>query len=142
MRLLKSHVSFILLAVVAVVLAGLQYTYAAEQEYKSKAKATTLVESPLAGVEGKTVLIKHFELSPGHVGGKHIHPGPVFVYVLEGELTIDTENTGSQTIKAGELYQEPIGNVMQAQNLSATEPTKIIVFQVGDEGKPMMIKAE
>ena len=36
-----------------------------------------------------------------------------------------------------ELYQEPIGTKMQARNLSATETTKIIVFQVSDEGKPM-----
>jgi quercetin dioxygenase-like cupin family protein len=142
MRLIKSHISFVLLAVMTVFLIGLQYTNAAEQEYKPTAKVTSLVETPLAGVEGKTVIIKHFELPPGHVVRKHIHPGPVFVYVLEGELTIDTENTDLQTISAGELYQEPIGNAMEARNLSATEPTKIIVFQVGDEGKPMMIKAE
>ena len=142
MRLTITHISFVLLAMMAVILIGFQYSNAAEQEYKPKAKTTTLVESPLAGVEGKTVIIKHFELPPGHVGGKHFHPGPVFVYVLEGKLTIDTENIGRRTISAGELYQEPIGKAMQARNLSATEPTKIIVFQVGDEGKPMMVKTE
>jgi quercetin dioxygenase-like cupin family protein len=142
MRLTITHISFVLLAMMAVILIGFQYSYAAEREYKPKVKATTLVETPLAGVEGKTVIIKHFELPPGHVGGKHFHSGPVFVYVLEGKLTIDTENAGRQSISAGELYQEPIGNTMQARNLSATEPTKIIVFQVGDEGKPMMIKTE
>jgi quercetin dioxygenase-like cupin family protein len=126
----------------AMPLTGLQNTIAAEQEYKPDAKVTTLVETPLAGVEGKTVIIKHFEFPPGHVGGKHIHPGLVFVYVLEGQLTIDTEDTGRLSISAGELYQEPIGNAMQARNLSATDTTKLIVFQVGDEGKPMMIKAE
>ena len=117
-------------------------TDVAEQEYKPKVKATSLVEAPLVGVKGKTVIIKHFEFPPGHIGGKHSHPGPVFVYVLEGKLTIDTESAGRQTISAGELYQEPIGNAMQARNLSTTEVTKIIVFQVGDEGKPMMIKVE
>jgi len=85
---------------------------------------------------------RYRDLPPGHVGGKHFHPGPVFVYVLEGKLTIDNEGIGRQSISAGELYQEPIGNAMQARNLSATTPTKIIVFQVGDEGKPMMIKTE
>jgi quercetin dioxygenase-like cupin family protein len=125
----------------AVALTGLQDTSAGEQEYKPKAKATSLLETPLAGVKGKTVIIKHFEFPPGFVGGKHFHPGPVFVYVLEGELTIDTEGTGRQTIKAGQLYQEPIRSVMQGRNLSTTDATKIVVFQVGDEGKPMMIKA-
>jgi hypothetical protein len=130
MRLTKPQVSFVLLAVLAVALTGLQDTSAGEQEYKPKAKATSLLETPLAGVKGKSF-----------VGGKHFHPGPVFVYVLEGELTIDTEGTGRQTIKAGQLYQEPIRSVMQGRNLSTTDATKIVVFQVGDEGKPMMIKA-
>jgi quercetin dioxygenase-like cupin family protein len=142
MRLSKSYISFILLSVLAVVLAGLQYTNAAEQEYIPKAKEITLLETPLDGVEGKTVIIKQFEFPPGHVGGWHTHTGPVFVYVLEGKLTIDTENTGSQSISAGELYKEPVGTKMQPRNQSATEPTKVIAFQVSDEGKPMMIKSE
>jgi quercetin dioxygenase-like cupin family protein len=142
MRLSKYHVSFILIAVMAVVLAGLQYTNAADQEYIPKEKEITLLETPLDGVEGKTVIIKQFEFPPGHVGGWHTHTGPVFVYVLEGKLTIDTENTGRQSISAGELYKEPVGTKMQARNQSATEPTKVIAFQVSDEGKPMMIKSE
>jgi quercetin dioxygenase-like cupin family protein len=126
----------------AVVLVGLQYSKAAEQEYIPKAKTSTLVETPLAGVEGKSVIIKHFEFPPGYVGGKHSHTGPVFVYVLEGKLTIDTKKSGSRSISAGELYQEPIGVTMQALNLSVTEPTKIVVFQVSDEEKPMMIQTK
>ncbi len=142
MRHTISDVSFILLTVMALVLTGFHGTYAAEQEYKPKVKTTPLIETPLAGAEGKTVIIKHFEIPPGFIGGKHFHPGPVFVYVIEGKLTIDTEGTGRQTISAGKLYQEPIGNAMQARNLSTKEATKIIVFQVGDEGKPMMIKVK
>lgn len=142
MRLTNFHMRLFLLTVMAVLLTGLQGIYAAEQEYKPKVKTTPLVEAPLAGVKGKTVIIKHFEIPPGHVGGKHFHPGPVFVYVLEGKLTIDTEGTVRQTINPGEVYQEPISSPMQARNLSTTEATKIVVFQVGDEGKPMMIKVK
>jgi hypothetical protein len=32
--------------------------------------------------------------------------------------------------------------VMVGKNLSADNPTQIVVFQVGDSGKPMMVKAE
>ncbi len=134
--------SLILVAVMVVAASGFQDANAAEQEYKPKVKVTSLVEAPLVGVEGKKVIIKHFELPPGFVGGKHFHPGPVFVYVLEGELIINTKKAGRQIIRAGQLYQEPIRSVMQARNLSTTDATKIVVFQVGDKGKPMMIKAE
>ena len=113
----------------------------AQQAYVSKAKAQTLHQAPLPGVEGKEVIIKHFALPPEFVGGKHFHPGPVYVYVLKGEFTIETEN-GTQTYKTGELYPEPLNMKMQAKNLSASENLELVVFQVGDIGKPMMIKAE
>lgn len=142
MRLFKFFLSFILLAVMTVVITGHQSTYASDQEYIPEAKAATLLETPLEGVEGKTVIIKHFEFPPGHVGGWHTHSGPVFVYVIEGKLSIDAGETGIRTISAGELYQEPIGTRMQAKNQSVAEPTKIVVFQVSDEGKPMMIKTD
>ena len=84
----------------------------------------------------------HLQLPPGHVGGKHYHPGAVFVYVVNGSLTIETEDGKSQTVSAGELYQEPLRQVMQARNTSTSTGVELVVFQVGDEGKPMMVKAE
>ena len=52
-------------------------------EYKPKAEVKSLHQSALSGVAGKTVIIKHFTLPAGFVGGKHFHPADVFVYVLE-----------------------------------------------------------
>ncbi len=95
----------------------------------------------MAGIDGKSAIIKHFTLPAGFVGGKHFHPGNVFVYVLEGEFTVETEK-GSLTVRAGELYPEVPDMVMRAKNQSASEPLKIVVFQVGDTGKPMMVKAK
>ncbi len=110
-------------------------------EYKPKAEVKALHEGALTGVDGKTVIIKHFTLPAGFVGGKHFHPADVFVYVLEGEFTVETEK-GVLTIPAGEIYPEVPGMVMVAKNVIADNPTKIVVFQVGDTGKPMMIKAK
>ncbi len=131
-----------LLTVMAVGATSFQAASAGEQEYKTKANVTTLLQSALAGVDGKEVIIKHFDIPPGFVGGKHHHPGPVFVYVLEGEFTIETEDVGRQTFKAGQLYQEPIRRPMRGRNLSTTDNLKLLVFQVGDAGKPMMIKVK
>ena len=113
----------------------------AQQEYVPKANVKTLHQAPLPGVEGKEVIIKHFGISPEFVGGRHSHPGPVYVYVLEGELTVETKE-GTKTYKAGELYPEALNKVMQGKNLSASDDLELVVFQVGDIGKPMMIKAE
>ena len=110
-------------------------------EYKPKVVAKSLHEGALTGVDGKTVIVKHFTLPAGFVGGKHFHPADVFVYVLEGEFTVETEK-GVLTIPAGEIYPEVPGMVMVGKTVSANKATKIVVFQVGDTGKPMMIKAK
>ncbi len=113
----------------------------AQKAYVPKAKATSLHRAPLPGVAGKEVIIKHFSFGPGFVGGRHSHTGPVYVYVLEGTLTAVTKS-GTETYKAGQLYPEPLNNVMQAKNVSGSDDLKIVVFQVGDIGKSMMIKAK
>jgi len=129
-------------AIAVVVSVGSVASFAAEQEHKPNAPVVTLVEGPLPGVDGKDVIIKRFNLPPGHVGGRHYHPGAVFVYVVSGSLTIETADGKAQTISPGELYQEPLNQVMQARNASTSDGVEIVVFQVGDAGKPMMIKAE
>ena len=135
------------LAVAVAVIAGLtgmNDVYAQEQEeYVSKAKATKLLQTPLAGVEGKEVHIIHFSASAGFEGGKHSHAGPAFVYILEGQLTIEVEGMEPVTLGPGDVYAEPVGNkTMQAWNKSSTHGVKLIVFQIGDEGKPLMVKVE
>jgi quercetin dioxygenase-like cupin family protein len=110
-------------------------------EYVPKVVVDSLYEDALADVDGKTVIVKHFTVPAGFVGGKHYHPGNVFVYVLEGAIDVETEN-GVLTVGAGELYPEVPGMEMLGKNSSTTAPAKFVVFQVGETGKPMMVKVE
>jgi quercetin dioxygenase-like cupin family protein len=113
-----------------------------KEEYVTKAERNILVEKPLPGVDGKIVSINHFKLPMEYVGGKHYHSGPTYVYVLKGTLVIEEEGKPVQTFQAGELYEEPIGNPMQAFNKSANEPIELLVVQVQNEGEPLMYQAE
>jgi quercetin dioxygenase-like cupin family protein len=108
----------------------------------TKAERNVLVEKPLSGAEGKMISIILFKLPAEDVGGKHYHSGPTYVYVLKGMLTIEEEGKPAQTFQAGELYEEPIGNPMQAFNESADEPIELLVVQVQNEGEPLMYQAE
>jgi len=94
------------LAVAVAVIAGLTGMNGvyAQEEYVSKAKATKLLSTPLAGVEGKNVHIVHFSAPAGFEGGKHSHPGPAFVYILEGQLTIEVEGMEPVTVGPGDVY--------------------------------------
>lgn len=113
-----------------------------KEEYVTTAERNVLVEKPLPGVEGKIVSINHVKMPAEWVGGRHYHSGPTYVYVLEGTLTIEEEGKPVQTFEAGDLYVEPVGNPMQAFNKSAEEPMELLVFQVQNEGEPLMYQAE
>lgn len=137
----KSRIWLGLLLAAAFALGAAFSQDALAQEYKPKAKVKTLVDKPLHGVAGKTVIIKQITFPPGFVGGKHFHPGTVFVYVLDGKLTVVTKDR-TRTLSKGDLYEEVPQMVMRGKNVSASEPVTIVVFQVGETGKPMMIKAK
>ena len=140
MKKTKRLLSTALASAVLFGMASFQVANAAEV-YVSKAKVKTLHKAPLQGVEGKEMVVKHFGLPAEFVGGKHMHPGPVFVYVLEGELTVELASE-TKTFKSGELYAEDINAAMVGKNLSTTDDLEILVFQVGDIGKPMMLKVK
>jgi quercetin dioxygenase-like cupin family protein len=113
-----------------------------KEEYVTKAERNILIEKSLPGADGKVVSINHFKLPAEYVGGKHYHSGPTYVYVLKGTLTIEEPGKPTQVFEAGQLYEEPIGNPMQAFNKSADEATELLVFQVQNEGEPLMYQAE
>ena len=111
------------------------------EEYVLKAATKKLHQAPLHGVGGKEMTVIHADLPPKFVGGKHIHPGPVFVYVLEGELTVNLDGE-IKIFKAGDLYAEDINTAMVGENTSSSDDLELLIFQVGDIGKSMMIKVE
>ena len=113
-----------------------------KKEYVSTAEKNALIEQALPGVEGKIVSINHYTMPPEWVGGKHYHSGPTYVYVLKGTFIVEEEGKPAQTFQAGELYVEPVGNPMKAFNKSADEPFELLVFQVQNEGEPLMYQAE
>ena len=113
-----------------------------QQEQVSKGKITPLLKTTLAGMEGKEVNILHLSAPPGFVTAKHFHPGQVFVYILEGTVTIEMEGDAPLKLGAGEVFEETPGRSMVGKNLSSTHGAKILMFQIGDKGKPVMVKAE
>ena len=121
---------------------GLQNVRASYHEYVPKAVTTPLVQAPLSGAPGQIAVIKRLEMEPGWVGGRHFHTGDVFVYVVEGSIVFTLDGKAPMTLEAGEMLHELPNQVMSVANASSTEPLKIILFQVNDDGKPLMIKAD
>jgi len=79
-------------------------------------------------------------LDPGGRTARHQHPVPVFVYVLEGTLTVQADGGQPREYKPGQAYMEDINHWHQAFN-KGTTPVKILVVFMGEEGKPTTINA-
>ena len=105
------------------------------------AERETLVQEALPGAEGQQMTIQRITFPPGWTGGRHYHAGPVYVYILEGSFAVEEEGAQQKTFTAGELYEEPVGQTMQARNMSASEPLTILLIQTSGEGEPLLYRA-
>jgi quercetin dioxygenase-like cupin family protein len=91
------------------------------------------------GAEGMTVLI---ELPPGDPGSPpHRHSGPVFGYLLEGEMIFELEGEPERVIRAGEAFWEPGGDVIhyQAANSLSDRCTRFVVVMLCAPGQEMLV---
>ena len=74
-------------------------------------------------------------LDPGGRTALHQHPVPVYVYVMEGTLEVQTEGKGVRSYKAGDAFLESVRRWHQAFN-KTKKPVKLLVVFMGEEGKP------
>jgi quercetin dioxygenase-like cupin family protein len=95
---------------------------------------------PLQFPQGENVEIVSVvgTLDPGGRTARHQHPVPVYVYVLEGELEVQTEGGEPRTYKKGEAFLESVNHWHQAFN-EGNSPTKILVVFMGAQGQPTTV---
>ncbi|MDX3054320.1 cupin domain-containing protein [Streptomyces sp. NE06-03E] len=102
-------------------------------------------ETPPFIPDGAHVMTVIVEVPPGDAGAApHRHSGPVFAYVLEGELIFELEGEPERVIKAGQAFWEPGGDVIhyQAGNNSDDVPVRFVAMMVCAPGKQMLTVVE
>jgi quercetin dioxygenase-like cupin family protein len=102
---------------------------------------TLLHEVPPSLPEGAEVMTATIELPPGDPGTPpHRHSGPVFGYVLEGEIVFELEGEPERLIRAGAAFWEPGGDVIhyQAGNGLPDGWSRFVVVMIGAPGAPML----
>jgi quercetin dioxygenase-like cupin family protein len=80
-------------------------------------------------LDGKEARVTTVEVSyePGEAGQPHRHPGPIFGYVLEGELELGLGDEATKTLKAGETFYEPTGILHRvSRNPSTKARTRVL----------------
>ena len=81
------------------------------------------------------------EIAPGGATGRHKHPVPTFVYVLEGTVAIEPEGGERREYTTGGAFLEPAGQWHNGLNPGGTPTTLLVVF-VGEEGTPVSQRPE
>lgn len=73
------------------------------------------------------VTVVEVTIEPGQSGLSHRHPGPGFVYVLEGEYELGIDDQPTKRFKAGETFYEPTGCLHRvSKNPAAEGRTRLI----------------
>jgi quercetin dioxygenase-like cupin family protein len=102
--------------------------------------AKTFTGQPIRFPQGENKLVAALaEVAPGGQVGRHLHPNPLFVYFLEGTLTIEMEGHGTHTFSAGEGLAEVINTWHNGRNLGDT-PAKFLIVYAAQEGTPTIIR--
>ncbi|WP_449434874.1 cupin domain-containing protein [Pseudomonas putida] len=97
-----------------------------------------LQEKLPSNAPGKKAVMLTVSYAPGQASPAHQHPGAVMAYVLEGAVVSKLDDEQEQTYKAGQFWYEAPGTVHSvSRNASKSEPAKLLVWSLVDEGKPV-----
>lgn len=125
-------------AAAALALCGVCVFAAGTPPSPSPAVVDELMHKDLAGAPGKELLMLTVEYLPGGASLPHRHDAQVFVYVLEGELTMQVAGSPPVTLRPGQtFYENPSDVHLVSANASKTMPAKILVFMVKNKNAPV-----
>jgi quercetin dioxygenase-like cupin family protein len=86
------------------------------------------IKEKLDGKDAKVTVVE-VTIDPGKSGFPHRHPGPGFVYVVEGEYELGIDDQPTKIFKAGETFYEPTGCLHRvSKNPGAKGKTRLIAF--------------
>lgn len=104
---------------------------------------TPLMLKQLTDLPGKEALVITVDFAPGAEDPVHRHDAHAFVYVLEGTIVMQLQGAPAVTLKPGQVFYEGPKDVhIVGRNPSATQPAKILVVLVKNEGVDAVLPAD
>ena len=86
------------------------------------------IKEKLDGKDAKVTVVE-VTIEPGKSGLPHRHPGPGFVYVVEGEYELGIDDQPTKIFRAGETFYEPTRCLHRvSKNPGAKGKTRLIAF--------------
>ncbi|MBV8349927.1 MAG: cupin domain-containing protein [Mycolicibacterium sp.] len=95
---------------------------------------------PVRLVPSLTLSVEIADLPPGGRVPEHHHGGPTLDYVISGAVRMQLQGGPALVYQAGHTLFEPAGSVhLLTENLSLTEPAKIMLIHVADDGAQLWV---
>lgn len=113
-------------------------------------KATPILQSGTTAAGGKIAYPKTdsaevtalvLDIGPGGETGRHMHPSPTFVYMLEGAIDVVMDDGMTHSYKAGDSFLESVNTWHNGKN-KGTTPARVLVVFSGARGKPNLVRPQ
>lgn len=94
-----------------------------------------LLTAPFSSPGGDELTAKEVVIAPGASSPRHRHAGYLYVHVLSGAIRSQLNDGPMVVYRAGDSWVEPPGTIhSHTENVSATEPVKLLVVFVAPKG--------
>ena len=94
---------------------------------------------PPVSLAGWEVSALELTYPPGTMSPKHLHPGFVLGYVLDGHFRLHIEGEPETVLTRGEMFYEAPGKIhLPSGSASTTKPAKILALAFGEKGKEIL----
>ena len=128
------------LLIVGIMLSGVAWAQATGLKVTTVLQASTTpagqpIQFPLFRNQ---FIVRLIEMAPGSQVGRHMHPIPVLLYIMEGEFTVEADGQPARTYKAGQAAVEVVNTWHNGFN-RGTVPAKFLVIYAGEEGRPTAV---
>jgi quercetin dioxygenase-like cupin family protein len=98
-------------------------------------KRTELQRADLSA-PGREVVTALAEIPGTVASGRHTHPGEEVGYVLEGTIVLELDGKPARTLKTGEAFLIPAGQVHNARN-TGSATARVLATYIIEKGKPV-----
>ena len=108
------------------------------------AQVATVLSQPMpvlpAGDETVARIMK-IRLEGGKASSWHMHPYPIYVFVVRGQAGLEFRGQVRQEFSAGQGWHEPARAVNRVVNVDPSEALELVMFQVSEAKAPFTQQA-
>ena len=97
-------------------------------------------DAPNADLTGWKFVAVELTFAPGSPSARHLHPGFVLGYVLEGDFRFQLEGQPEAVYHTGEMFYEPLASHhIVGESAMPGKSARVLAIVFGEKGKPLTV---